>query len=216
MAARTRAAVHAPDSARSRLLASQHGKALPAVILGVDPGERSGWSLWAAGRLTDYGACSPYDDPAHQRVVRVALTEAADRGEPLIMVTEAWGQRWRGLSGAASAMGARKLWERSLAAQQRDVRAIPAPHVVRAHVATWRSSFGGRVGMTSERAKGWAMWAVTRRRTGAVLREGDHDIAEAILIGEWGTRARPVADVIPGRVLRAWAKDTSTAATVRR
>ena len=89
-------AVHARDSARSRLLASQHGRALPAVVLGVDPGERSGWSLWTAGRLTDYGACSPYDSSDHQRVVRVALTEAADRGEPLVMATEDWGQRWRG------------------------------------------------------------------------------------------------------------------------
>ena len=205
MAARTRAAVHAPDSARSRLLASQHGRALPAVVLGVDPGERSGWSLWTAGRLTDYGACSPYDSSDHQRVVRVALTEAADRGEPLVMATEDWGQRWRGLSGASSVMGARKLWERCLAAQQRDVRAIPAPHVVRVHVATWRAAFGGRVGMTTAEAKRWATRTCCRRHPRADIATRDHDIAEAILIGEWGTRARPVADVISSRVLREWA-----------
>ncbi len=161
------------------------------AILAIDPGKASGWSIWLAGRIVTWGPCDPGSELS---IVEAARTYERDESLPLVVVAEKWSAGgWRS---AASMIGLGAQWGRWEGALR--LAGHPMRRVVRVYPQTWRSAMlrPGKRGVTSEE---WKHLAATR--AGWVTSEimADHNVADAVCIGEWATRAAIVGDRMPKR-----------------
>lgn len=185
--------LHAKAAAKRRKLAPPPPSHRPhrCVVLAVDPGDPSGWSIWAAGRYVQSGEVDPHEADALDRVIAALplLCTMTDPDHcPAVLVLERpWSRRVLGPSRALWA----KAWERAGYSARRIVRAWPS---------RWRSQLlgtGGRMNTEQHRTvEGAHALSVVVAQTGreAAIR---HDEAAAICIGHWAARAGEVSKVIP-------------------
>lgn len=167
-------------------------------VLAVDPGEHCGVSVFCRGAYVDSGMCDGFDVQAIERWVANARYFAQAVRLPLVLVLEKppkGGAAFAGRSpaGPASVMGCRKLWRRTW--QRMDVVTRLRCDV---YPVTWRSQVLAITrGPLLERNE--ALRA--RLLAGRVL--GSHDEAVAVLIGEWGSHAAVVGELLQGGSRRA-------------
>lgn len=171
------------------------------VILAVDPGENSGWSIWDRGLLCEWGEVDVFGAELGA-VFGKALAIAVDAGVPCVLVVERPFQR-RAEQGGFNTTGtgaADKIW------REHAKRCGFSKRVVRVYPATWRARVLG------------APWHMTKREAvreheqriaplvvaenGFDRSDHDHvdpgpDACPAILIGKWGTHAGEVGAVLP-------------------
>lgn len=162
-----------------------------AIVLGIDPGETSGWSIWERG---DYLASGEVRTPAGRAdAIHRAQRHAAAAGRPLIVIAEKWlakgNKRWT----PVQMMGAGAQWGRW--AEQLEMAGIKSSRIVRVEPQEWRAATLGR--RTLDRA-GWKQLAVTLAR-GVAPRPVGVDEAEAIWIGRYGCYAAIVGEAMPKR-----------------
>ncbi len=103
------------------------------VILALDAGARSGWSVWSVGKLADSGEHSIYTDAGLRetiRVVQVAKCFSLQLGVPWVAVIEAaWGGYMRVGKGAAGG-----YWTFALRNAQ-----LPRARIGDVYPAMWRA-----------------------------------------------------------------------------
>lgn len=164
---------------------------ISAVVLGVDPGARSGWAILApAGKLEAGEVRTKIDAP-----IARALEVAAANELPLIVAMEKWtAGGWKSFAsfGGLSAQAAR--WLEALR-----VAGVPKKSVVRVTTQRWRARvIGGRQRPT----EAWKAAAIAAMRTRYEGIELGPDAAEAACIATWATRAGEVAKAMPKRAAR--------------
>jgi hypothetical protein len=167
----------------------------------VDPAKRSGWALFADGELELFGEIENTDQVAAGEVLARACDFAESRGLPLVVVGETWGKggkrgmkQWQGL-------GARwKAWQWAAEALAPHRACLAKSRIMRVHLSTWRATFG-MTRLRSEAAKRAAVRLV-ERRLDIPLEPEQHDVAEAILIGLWATKAGAVGEKLSKRVMK--------------
>lgn len=175
------------------------------AILAVDPGERSGWSLWFNGSLIDWGECDAFFGAPAEVINGVKffhwLTDDDTKQPPLIVVVE---RPFRTQYGTQVAVGAGDLvWRRAAEAAGLKSR------IVRVYPSTWRSK---------ALPKGWAGGAKAKRASVKEIELAEawkivsckkpskwdrpnvtvgSESAPAILIGKWATHAGEVGAKMP-------------------
>lgn len=159
---------------------------LPVVVLGLDPARVSGWAILVDGQLAASGTARSASERA--QVVSTAQTASEAHQRRLVVVAERWltggWASFDAIAGLAAAWGA---WREAL-----EIAGHPKRRVVRVTPQTWRASLlGGRA--TREEWKRRAVWRV-RAEHGI---EVSDDEAEAVLIGQWGSRSLQVARLLP-------------------
>ncbi len=177
-------------------------QALPCVIVAIDPGATAGWAIYLEGRTVSWGAADSYDSARIERVLTEASTLAELHHLPLVVVGETWNRggpmglsAWQGLGAAWGA------WQQAIKRMRANGRGqqLVASRVMRVSTSTWKAAFGlSRVKRDAIKA---ASLAVVRDRLGIHLAPDQHDVAEALLIGEWATRAGAVGAKLPKRVM---------------
>ena len=163
---------------------------MQAVILAIDPGKRSGFSIWIRGILATWGPIEPGDELT---AVQAARVFEANEKLPLIVVGEKWtAGGWRS---AASMMGMGAQWGRWDGA----LRAAnhPKRRVVRVYPQTWRAAIlRPRRGANTEQLKHLSVTAANYVAASSVPILDDN-VADAINIGRWATRAAVVEALMP-------------------
>jgi len=161
-----------------------------AVILSVDVAERSGWAVWACGKLAASGEFRIYSSDGVVellRVVEVAKSLALRMRVPWCAVFErSWGGHM-GL-GSTKALG---FWMFPLRNAQLHESAIGL-----VYPATWRARVLPR-GMHSAKREVVREAEVAAARALVAGRDCGHDEAPAILIGKWSTQAGEVGLLLP-------------------
>jgi ribosome modulation factor len=154
-----------------------------AVVLAVDTATRSGWALYASGRLRASGEVSTRDEGALADIVVDAARRAADGGLPLVLVLEA---SFGGPTYVVTALGqARERWLRAWRDAGQEMR-----RVVLVQPQSWRAVM---LDPTLRRAKRDALRAAEAVvASGIVGRAVEPDEAAAVLIGRWAARSLPV------------------------
>jgi len=167
----------------------------PCVILAIDPGKDSGISLWLRGKLVAYGLDGEGPD-----MVAFAYATAEETGLPLVVAIEDWPGWQRGSRGRAGLNESVGVWKHRVAQLP---RRRPTTKIVRISLQEWRRAIYGY----AVRPKGydWKALAVRTVSTyhikfGGSIDVQDHNVAEAILIGEYATRAWKVGQVLPKRM----------------
>lgn len=156
------------------------------VLLCVDPGTRSGWSLWLCGGLVASGEVDALEQAEVDRVVTECLGLARCMDVPAVMVLE---KTWSGRQGQASGPSRpiwRRAWKRGGGVQKRVVGVYPA---------TWRSRVLG-AGMGKAR-RGTARAAERGLARHLTRRDVGVDEAPAICIGLWARRSEATVAVLP-------------------
>lgn len=162
------------------------------VLLAVDPGNTSGWAIYACGRLVDFGTLDVFDHATVAKVVAAALRFAELAGAehtedlPTVLVLE---RPFSGRTLGASRTLWAKAWENARCVERRIVRAWPS---------RWRAQLFGR---------GAGRWPQDRarreeQRRALAIAGGEHlaiqhDAAAAICIGAWAVRAAEVGSKLP-------------------
>lgn len=164
------------------------------VILAVDPSQRSsGWALFLDGELADYGTAPAERFDLVRQVVLQALELGAAHERKVVLVGEEWGTGGR-LGSVRTSGGLGAAWGAwkgvALSTTHEGVR-IARRRILRVSTATWRAKFRLHARMGSERLKKGAV-RLANARLGLELEEGDHDVAEAVLIGVWASRSGEV------------------------
>lgn len=163
------------------------------LVLAVDTGNRSGWSIWVCGQLVAWGECDSELLAEVRQVVELAFRLA--EGLPCVLVHEH--HPWQGRQGAAAGLRAsRKVW----VAVWRDLGGA-ARRVVGVHPSTWRSRTTGVTRPTeaarqAEQRRARMICQAAAEHVGVDSPPGP-DASPAIVIGEYGCRAGEVAKVIP-------------------
>lgn len=154
-----------------------------AVVLGVDPGDCSGWSIWVKGVYLQSGELDVYDPEALDKVIAGAVEFAVISDLPIVMVLERpWSRRALGQS--------RKLWQD---AWHRG--GCSARRIARAWPSRWRAQLlgiGGQMKREGIRAHEQAHACRVTDRT-----EIPHDEAAGICLGHYGTHCGEVGKVLP-------------------
>lgn len=183
---------------------------LPCCILAIDPGKCSGVALFRHGELITCDSC----DVATQELedhVRNALELALNATVPLVLIGETWGKggpmgmaQWQALGAAwlRWKWALQEAWQDQKDEYNND-RINWAPKAITIHVSTWRSATYKRR-LEKDTYKSTAIEVVNRRH-GLQLQEKQHDIAEAILIGEYASTCAKVRNVLPKRLLARYA-----------
>jgi hypothetical protein len=161
------------------------------VVLGIDPGETSGWSVWLRGAYVESGEARTPQRRAAAVIVAQRCAESA--GVPLIIAAEKWLARGNKTWTPVQMMGTGAQWGRW--AEQIDIAGIPSSRVVRVEPQVWRAATLGR---RSLKRDAWKQLAIAYAR-GVVPRPVGADEAEAVFIGLWGTRAAEVGEALPKR-----------------
>ena len=158
-----------------------------AVVLAVDPGEVSGWAIYAHGKLVTFGQCDVFDHAEVAKIVRAAAITMAELSSlpPVLVLERPWSARTLGPS--------RALWGKAW-----EMAGMSARRIVRCYPARWRAQlFGG--GMHC--AKQEHVRRVEQLRAQAIAARGNapiqHDAAAALCIGAWACRAAEVGSVLP-------------------
>lgn len=188
---RSRKPIHPPTYAPNR-----------CVIVAADPGECSGWSIWAFSGtqhvLMDLGEVDVFGG-GPQRVLEQGQALAKARGAECVLVVERPFNRRPEQGGFnTTAVGtADKIW-REMAKRLKFAR-----RVVRVYPSRWRAT---------QLDKGWHKLkrpqvraheqekAKLLARACGVAKEVGPDAAPAIMIGKWATHAGEVAAVLSKRV----------------
>lgn len=193
----------------SRLWLSPHG----AVVLGIDPGETSGWGIAApqaqTGRppacvLAGHGVATTAREI--DAAVSLAHDTALDLGLPFYVAGETWTS---GHMPALAYGGLREAWGRWSQAIDRSPElelfgGDTPPVVVRVVCQTWRADLGLRPVLDAtvlqvpakERSRAaWKRSAVLAVRARFGLAVSD-DEAEGICLAVWGAHSQVVADHI--------------------
>jgi hypothetical protein len=182
------------------------------VLLAVDPAKLSGWALFRDGLLLGHGLASSARE--RELVAQWAFAEARSGGLPLIVVAETWNAR--SFKPAASArpgvraatrlstatlIGMGASWGRWLEQLEREgelrLDRWVGPKVVRVEPTTWRAVTIGNAGNAASmklRALQRAQCACVDR---GLLPPADTNVADAIVIGQWGCHAGQVGEVLP-------------------
>ena len=174
---------------------------LPCVIVAVDQARTSGWATYVQGRPVCWGEVDAADAPRIEEILSAACELASRLKLPVVLIGEEHG-RYGFRGGAKEGLGAAwGSWR--FAAERLRGRGLPLvqSRVMRVNTKTWRAAFG-LASLRSEHAKPYAIRAV-KERLGIHLADDQHDIAEALLIGLWGTRAGAVGAKLPKRVMVA-------------
>jgi hypothetical protein len=179
-----------------------------ACILAIDPGAVSGWSVWVAGRLMAHGSASLPAD----RQMAVTRAFALSAGLPLIVVAETWNsQRFKGArKGRMERMGDAVLIgmgaERGRWFEQVDM--MPpvrhgrwtGPKVVSVQPKVWRAPTVGNAGKSQVVNAAVLARAMAHAERAGLQRPDTYDAANAVIIGEWATRAAEVGAALPAAV----------------
>jgi len=155
-----------------------------AVVLGIDPATKSGYSIFVQGKLRSSGIVS--SARARMSVIEEAVRFMSSSSMPLVVVVEDWSPGgWKSWKAIASVFESWGRWS-----EQLDLLGIKK--VVRVQVDTWRRDLYGPQKMGRRGLKDLA-----KARVGSVYKKSvTHDEAEAILIGEWGCRAAEVSKLL--------------------
>lgn len=159
------------------------------VVLALDAGETSGWSVYALGKLACSGQFAIYRDEGVREVLRVVDTAkafAARLGVPWVAVHEAtWGGRM-----ALAAPASVGYWTFALRNAQ-----LPLARIGSVYPARWRA----RVLPRGMHAAARDVVRACEQETAAALvgRSVGADEAPAILIGKWCTQAGEVGLMLP-------------------
>jgi hypothetical protein len=181
-------------------------------LLAVDPGETSGWAVYANGVLVQWGIVDVHHAPSVAKVISGALQLAEIATLPTVLLLERpysrrtlgpsraiWGNAWLD-AGASSRRIARawpSRWRSQLfgrgmgAARQADARAAEQLF------ANAEISRGKRA--DSLTATQWPDGQLSLSRQVGGETGVPHDAAAAISMGKWGTRAAEVGKVLPSR-----------------
>lgn len=159
------------------------------VILAIDPGKRGGIAIFRGGTLVAYG------DGA-KNATEIARAYADDDRLPLVVAIEDW-TTWGKWSYAAKMGLAESVgeWKARVNAMP---RRRPTTKIVRIKLDAWRKAIYGFC-----RAKSgfdWKEQAIYSANMRHNVRVSDHNIAEAILLGEYACRCPEVgrlAGVLP-------------------
>lgn len=169
---------------------------LNAVMLGIDPGERSGWAVVYGGRLVVFGTAK---DRPEDRDLAVSSAQAVAEGGgvPLMVGIEKFGA---GL-GAGRFFGARTLAgiERRVGAWVDAVEraGVKRSRIVRVLPQTWRWHVLGK-GRGSHEEMAAVTSSYVQRRFDLVTVPGEDECA-AIGIACWMARAEEVQERMPKR-----------------
>lgn len=159
------------------------------VVLALDAGGRSGWSVWSLGKLADAGEFNIYTGEGLREVVRVAEVAksfAAHLRVPWVAMIEAsWGGRMGVGLGAAAG-----YWTFALRNAQ-----LPRARIGSVSPSTWRARElpKGAHALPRDEVRAHEVAAAAA----VVGRDVGHDEAPAILIGKWGTQAGEVGELLP-------------------
>ena len=158
-----------------------------AVVLGIDPASRSGWSLFVRGKLIGSGVVESTGERLD--VLQMAAEVFTDEGLPFVVVAETWSPgSWKSWNAIAAVHEPWGRWSEQL-------ELIGCSLIVRVLVNEWRRDLYGKNAVSSMPRKMAKMLA--KQRVKSVYKKTvSDDEAEAILIGEWGCRAGAVAAAI--------------------
>jgi hypothetical protein len=163
------------------------------VILAIDPGKVSGWSIFVDGNCFGSGVAKTHEHRA--LAVKIALAYAETSVRPLVVVGEVWTPGGK-FAGARTMAGLGAQWGLWLAALE--AAGVAKARVLRVKTQTWRAKvLGGGWGITK------AQWDARSQRRAALelCTPGpvDDNEAEAVCIGIWATRAAEVARKLPAK-----------------
>lgn len=174
--------------------------ALPCVILAIDPAALSGWAIFLEGRPVTWGELAASNATGIDAVLLQACELASRTKLPLVVLGEEWGRggplgmsQWQGLGGAWTA------WKHGCDRARDKGLPVVSSRVMRVLQRTWRSAFGLNLGR--ELVKAYAVRAA-KSRVGVQLELDQHDIAEALLIGLWGSKSGEVGERLPEKVMK--------------
>ena len=161
-------------------------KPWPCMILAIDPGKSSGWSIWFNGDYIESGECSSFDDPELTKVVALVIHLAQEAQVPSALVLEKHPWHGRGRHVGAGLEAAKEIWRAKWVA----CGGVKA-RMLQVHLNTWRSAILGKTTGKEviEREQRTAK-AIAKRDVGA-------DEAAAICIGRWATVSALVGDSLP-------------------
>lgn len=158
------------------------------VLLCIDPGRRSGWSLWCLGGLVASGEVDVLDPAQVDGVVQEALLLARSMVLPAVLVVEQPAYRAVGNPGPSRPIW-RSAWKRLGGVQKRHVPVSPS---------AWRSRVLGRgMGSASRAAARHDEQNLARHLT---RRDVGADEAPAICIGLWARRSEATVAVLPSGI----------------
>jgi hypothetical protein len=171
-----------------------------AVIIAVDPGENSGWSIWDRGLLCEWGEVDVFDAAAVVAVLEKALAWYADPAIKCVLAIERPFQRRAEQGGfnTTTTGTADKIW------RTHAQRAGFSKRIVRCYPASWRARV---LGSPWHMAKREAVRAREQEIAPLIVREHGFDAGNppgpdacpAILIGKWATHAGEVGAVLAKR-----------------
>lgn len=173
----------------------------PCVIVAVDPGETSGWSIWDRGLLCEWGEVDVFGAEVGT-VIGKALGTAATEGVPCVLAIERPFQRRAKQGGFnTTATGtADKIW------RTHAQRCGFGKRIVRCYPATWRARVLGSPWHVAKREAVRAHERVVAQQVvadnGFDRSDVDHvdpgpDASPAVLIGKWATHAGEIQAVLP-------------------
>jgi len=170
---------------------------LECAVLGIDPGERSGFSIWQRGRLVEFGEVDVFSTEPTTVLERFIALE----GPHVLVVERPFRVRYQSQTGIGTAD---KMW-RELAKRLR----VPRWRTVRVFPPTWRARQLSKGFASAKRDKvrpeeQLIARAVVLEQLGASAPELGDESAPAVLIGRWGVFAGEVLKVLPkGRKRKA-------------
>lgn len=161
------------------------------VVLALDAGARSGWSIWVLGKLSASGEFNVYTDAGLRETVRVveqAKAYAAHLGVPWVaVIEESWGGRMGVGLGAAGGW-----WKFALRNAQ-----LPLSRIGKVLPNVWRARM---LPKGSNRLTRDAVRVVEVREASVLVHAcggAGSDQAPALLIGKWATQAGEVGAMLP-------------------
>lgn len=172
------------------------------IVLGIDPGATSGWSLYASGAYVASGAAKSC--AVRTTVIEALLALVAREGHtslgaaPVVAAVESWtvgGKRRDKVDHWTPAVmiglgASRGRWLEQLA-----IAGLPDRRVVSVVPQTWRTILAPFPRTTTEQAKASAVRlarAIARREVGP-------DEAEAVMLGRWACGAPDVAALVQSK-----------------
>ena len=161
------------------------------VIVALDAGSKSGWSVWALGKLVESGEFNIYTDAGVAMVAEVcdkARTLALKLGVPWCAWIEA---SWGGHMGVVGRAGAGWYWTYALRNAQ-----LPIARIGDVYPSTWRARALPKGANGKKRDDVRAVELATARKM-VEGRNVGQDEAPAILIGKWATQAGETGELLP-------------------
>jgi hypothetical protein len=165
--------------------------ALECAVLGIDPGELSGFSIWQRGRLVEFGEVDVFSTAPTAVLERFVALE----GPHVLVVERPFRVKYQNQTGIGTAD---KMW-RELAKRLR----VPRWRTVRVYPPTWRARQLPKGFASAKREKvrleeRFVAELVVLDQLGAQqLPDLGDESAPAVLIGRWGVYAGEVQKVLP-------------------